>query len=312
MHTTPVIEVAHLSKNYGGAAVLEDISFKVWQGEMVGLVGPNGAGKTTLLETIEGLRKIQSGTVTVLGRSLMADHKAIQQEIGIQLQRTSLMGDITLKETLRLYKTLYKVKTDVHLLLDKVDLADMSHKKVKHLSGGQYQRFNLCLAILNKPKILFLDEPTTGLDPIARRKLWSIIEELKAAGVTILITTHYLEEAQELCDKILILYDHKIAAYDTPDNLIRELDNEKAIVIDGLNDLTEYELIELQGRWKVKTVDGQFYLYTYELGSALNEFFHWIKTKGKKVHNVSVRSSSLEDVFMMYTSSGINQEGGAA
>ena len=127
-----------------------------------------------------------------------------------------------------------------------------------------------------------------------------------------MITTHYLEEAQELCDKILILYDHKIAAYDTPDNLIRELDNEKAIVIDGLNDLTEYELIELQDRWKIKTVDGQFYLYTYELGSALNEFFHWIKTKGKKVHNVSVRSSSLEDVFMMYTSSGINQEGGAA
>lgn len=312
MHTTPVIEVAHLSKDYGGAAVLEDISFEVWQGEMVGLVGPNGAGKTTLLETIEGLRQIQTGTVRVLGRSLTTDHKIIQQEIGIQLQRTSLMGDITLKETLRLYKTLYKVKTDIHLLLDKVDLADMSHKKVKHLSGGQYQRFNLCLAILNKPKVLFLDEPTTGLDPIARRKLWSIIEELKAAGVTILITTHYLEEAQELCDKILILYDHKIAAYDTPDNLIRELDNEKAIVIDGLNDLTEYELIELRDKWKVKTVDGQFYLYTYELGPALNEFFHWIKTKGKKVHNVSVRSSSLEDVFMMYTSSGINQEGGAA
>ncbi|HVW63366.1 MAG TPA: ATP-binding cassette domain-containing protein, partial [Puia sp.] len=132
MHTTPVIEVAHLSKDYGGAAVLEDISFKVWQGEMVGLVGPNGAGKTTLLETIEGLRKIQTGSVTVLGRSLAADHKTIQQEIGIQLQRTSLMGDITLKETLRLYKTLYKVKTDILLLLDKVDLADMSHKKVKH------------------------------------------------------------------------------------------------------------------------------------------------------------------------------------
>ncbi|MBN9383291.1 MAG: ABC transporter ATP-binding protein [Chitinophagaceae bacterium] len=312
MQTIPVIEVAHLSKAYGGAAVLEDISFKVWQGEMVGLVGPNGAGKTTLLETIEGLRRIQSGTVTVLGRSLADDPKAIQQEIGIQLQRTSLMGDITLKETLRLYKTLYKVKTDVHVLLDKVDLADMSHKRVRHLSGGQYQRFNLCLAILNKPKILFLDEPTTGLDPIARRKLWSIIEELKAAGVTILITTHYLEEAQELCDKILILCDHKIAAYDTPDNLIKELNNEKAIVIDGLNDLTEYELIELHDRWKVKTVDGQYFLYTYELGSALNEFFHWIKTRGKKVHNISVRSSSLEDVFMMYTSSGINQEGGAA
>jgi len=278
----------------------------------VGLVGPNGAGKTTLLETIEGLRKIQTGTVTVLGRSLTEDHKSIQQEIGIQLQRTSLMGDITLRETLRLYKTLYKVKTDINVLLDKVDLADMSHKRVRHLSGGQYQRFNLCLAILNKPRILFLDEPTTGLDPIARRKLWAIIEELKAAGVTILITTHYLEEAQELCDKILILCDHKIAAFDTPGNLIRELDSEKAIVIDGLNDLTEYELTELHGLFKVKTVDGQFYLYTYELGPALNEFFHWIKTRGKKVHNISVRSSSLEDVFMMYTSSGINQEGGAA
>jgi ABC-2 type transport system ATP-binding protein len=306
MKKLPIIEVEDLSKDYGGVPVLEHISFTVCKGEMVGVVGPNGAGKTTLLETMEGLRKIQSGEITIMGKRLADDHKAIQQDIGIQLQRTSLMGDITLIETLRLYKTLYKVKTPIRELLDRVELADMGHKRVKHLSGGQYQRFNLCLAILNKPRILFLDEPTTGLDPIARRKLWAIIDELKRADVTILITSHYLEEVQELCDKILILCDHKVAAYDSPGNLIKELDNEKAIVIEGLADLLEEEIMDLHDRFNFKAVDGKYFLYTYELGLTLNDFFHWIKTNGKKVGNISVRSSSLEDVFMMHTASVVN------
>lgn len=306
MKILPIIEVDNLSKDYGGATVLANISFTVCKGEMVGVVGPNGAGKTTLLETMEGLRKIQSGDITIMGKKLKDDHKAIQQDIGIQLQRTSLMGDITLIETLRLYKTLYKVKTPIAELLDRVELADMGHKRVKHLSGGQYQRFNLCLAILNKPTILFLDEPTTGLDPIARRKLWAIINELKSEDVTILITSHYLEEVQELCDKILILSDHRIVAYDSPENLIKELDNEKAIVIEGLADLLEGEIMDLQDRFNLKAVDGKYFLYTYELGSTLNDFFQWIKENGKKVGNISVRSSSLEDVFMMHTASAIN------
>src|SRR5882762_10512936 len=149
MKILPIIEVKNLNKDYGGVPVLTNISFTVCKGEMVGVVGPNGAGKTTLLETMEGLRKIQSGEITIMGKRLKDDHKAIQQDIGIQLQRTSLMGDITLIETLRLYKTLYKVKTPISELLDRVELAGMGHKRVKHLSGGQYQRFNLCLAILN-------------------------------------------------------------------------------------------------------------------------------------------------------------------
>ena len=309
MDTSPVIQVNNLSKDYNGVSVLRDISFNVYRGEIVGLVGPNGAGKTTLLETIEGLRKIQSGSVLVLGKSLAESYKAIQQEIGIQLQRTSLIGDITLKETLRLFKALYNVKTDVAELLERVDLATMGHKMVKDLSGGQYQRFNLCLAILNKPKILFLDEPTTGLDPIARRQLWAIIDELKKQGVTIVITTHYLEEAQVLCDKILILCDHQIVAYDTPDNLIKKLDNEQTIIIDGLNDLDSGELAELNQKFKLKYAEGQVFIYTYELGMALNEFFDWIKGNGRKVNNIAVRSANLEDVFMMYTSSVISNEG---
>ena len=180
---------------------------------------------------------------------------------------------------------------------------------VKDLSGGQYQRFNLCLAILNKPKILFLDEPTTGLDPIARRQLWAIIDELKKQGVTIVITTHYLEEAQVLCDKILILCDHQVVAYDTPDNLIKKLDNEQTIIIDGLVDLDEVELLELNQKFKLKYAEGQVFIYTYELGMALNEFFDWIKGNGRKVNNIAVRSANLEDVFMMYTSSVISNEG---
>ncbi len=307
--STPAIEVAHLSKSYGNVLVLDDISFEVPRGSIVGLVGPNGAGKTTLLESIEGLRKIQTGNIKVLGKLVASEYKSIQKEIGIQLQRTSLMGDLTLKETLRLFTRLYDVKNDTKGLLDKVDLAEFANKKVKHLSGGQYQRFNLCLAILNNPKILFLDEPTTGLDPIARKKLWEIIAELKSKNVTIVITTHYMDEAEVLCDKIIMIYDHKIVADDSPENLIKQLDNEKTITVEGLRDLTSAQQADLSKRFKYKYIEDQLFLYTYDIGVALNDLFEWLKQQGKEVDNVAVRSANLEDVFMKYTATKIDKEG---
>lgn len=309
MDQTPVIRVQNLCKAYNGVPVLDDITFDVGEGEIIGLVGPNGAGKSTLIETIEGLRKIDKGYVEVLGRSLNADYKAVQGSIGIQLQRTSLMGDITLNETLDLFKTLYKVNTANRELLERVNLAEMAGKKVKHLSGGQYQRFNLCLAILNSPGVLFLDEPTTGLDPIARRQLWSIIAELKSKKVTIIITTHYLDEARALCDKILILSDHKIVAYDTPENLIQKLDNEKTIVVSGLGELNQLELGELESKFKVVMIDGQVILYTYDIGRVLNELFEWINLNQKRADDINIRSANLEDVFMLYSAPNAVQKG---
>ena len=306
---TPAIQVVNLSKSYGNVLVLDDISFEVPTGSIVGLVGPNGAGKTTLLESIEGLRKIQTGNIKVLGKFVATEYKAIQKEIGIQLQRTSLMGDLTLKETLRLFTKLYRVKNDTKGLLDKVDLAEFANKKVKHLSGGQYQRFNLCLAILNNPKILFLDEPTTGLDPIARKKLWEIIEELRSQNVTIVITTHYMDEAEVLCDKIIMIYDHKIVANDSPQNLINQLDNEKTITVDGLQDLTSKQQSDLTKNFKYKYIEDQLFLYTYNIGESLNVLFDWLKQEEKEVNNIAVRSANLEDVFMKYTSTKIDKEG---
>jgi len=303
-----VIQVKNLSKKYNNVVVLDNISFDIEEGNIVGLVGPNGAGKTTLLESIEGLRKIQKGTITVLDKSVETDYKNIQKRIGIQLQRTSLIGDLTLKETLRLYTALYRVKNNTKELLNKVDLAEFANKKVKHLSGGQYQRFNLCLAILNVPKILFLDEPTTGLDPIARKKLWSIINELKQQNVTILITTHYLEEAQKICDEIIILHNHKIIAQDSPENLIRQIKNEKTIVLDGLNNIDENEFFELKKQFKIKRINGQVFIYTYDIGKVLNILFQWLEKKNKEVDNISVRSANLEDVFLKYTTTKTDKE----
>ena len=308
MEKSVAIQVTNLSKSYNGIRVLDNISFNIYKGEVVGIAGINGAGKSTLIESIEGLRKIESGSIHVLGKSIEKQYKNVQQEIGIQLQRTSLIGDITLDETLTLFKTLYKVKTHNAELLKKVSLEDMAHKKVKHLSGGQYQRFNLCLAILNEPKILFLDEPTTGLDPIARRELWAIIGDLKKLGVTILITTHYLDEAQEICDKILILGNQKIIAYDTPENLIKKLDNEKTIIVSGIEGLTPIDLEELDNRFTIQHTEEKIFIYTYDIGKTLNEFFEWTQLNQKKVNDVSVRSSNLEDVFIMYTLSTINKK----
>ncbi|MGV4413934.1 ABC transporter ATP-binding protein [Chryseobacterium sp. T1] len=303
-----VIQVTNLSKSYNGIQILDDISFNIYKGEVVGLAGINGAGKSTLIESIEGLRKIEIGSINVLGKSIDKHYKSVQQEIGIQLQRTSLIGSITLDETLTLFKTLYNVKTNNSALLERVSLADAIHKKVKHLSGGQYQRFNLCLAILNDPKILFLDEPTTGLDPIARRELWTIINDLKKLGVTILVTTHYLDEAQEICDRILILGNKKIVAYDTPYNLIKKLENEKTILVSGIEMLSQTDLEELCNRFKVKYTEEKIFIYTYDIGKTLNEFFEWTKLNHKSISDVSVRSSNLEDVFMMYTASMVNKK----
>ncbi|MCJ7934774.1 MAG: ABC transporter ATP-binding protein [Chryseobacterium sp.] len=303
-----VIQVTNLSKSYNGIQILDDISFNIYKGEVVGLAGINGAGKSTLIESIEGLRKIESGSITVLGKSIDKHYKSVQQEIGVQLQRTSLIGNITLDETLTLFKTLYNVKTNNSVLLERVSLADAAHKKVKHLSGGQYQRFNLCLAILNDPKILFLDEPTTGLDPIARRELWTIINDLKKLGVTILVTTHYLDEAQEICDKILILGNKKIVVYDTPHNLIKKLENEKTIIMSGIEMLSQTDLEELNNRFKIKYTEEKIFIYTYDIGKTLNEFFEWTKHNQRIISDVSVRSSNLEDVFMMYTAAVMNKK----
>lgn len=218
-----IISVQNLVKKYGDFTAVNGISFDVQEGEVFGLLGPNGAGKTTTLEIIETLREKTSGKVFVDGKDLDSEPNEIKKVIGVQLQAAGFYPNLNLKELIALFSGLYNVETDPVVLLKSVNLEDKAKAKFKELSGGQKQRFSIATTIINKPKIIFLDEPTTGLDPQARRNLWELIRELKATGTTVVITTHYMDEAEELCDRVAIVDSGKIISLNTPDNMIDDL-----------------------------------------------------------------------------------------
>jgi ABC-2 type transport system ATP-binding protein len=218
-----IIEVKELEKNYGNFQAVKGISFDVYQGEIFGLLGPNGAGKSTTLEIIETLREKTSGTVTVNGFDLDKQPNDIKKIIGVQLQTSGYYPGLKLSELIHLFNGLYNRHIDVMELLDMVNLRDKAGAKYKELSGGQKQRFSVATTLINEPKIIFLDEPTTGLDPQARRNLWDLIEQIRRKGTTVIITTHYMDEAEVLCDRVAVIDSGKIIALDTPDKLIDDL-----------------------------------------------------------------------------------------
>ena len=218
-----IISVKNLVKKYGDFEAVKGISFDVHQGEIFGLLGPNGAGKSTTLEIIETLRTKTSGEVTVAGFDLDKDAKEIKKIIGVQLQSSGFYPGLNLVELINLFCGLYNEEVDAMELLDKVNLRDKAKAKVKELSGGQKQRFSIATTLINNPKIIFLDEPTTGLDPQARRNLWDLIQDIRKTGTTIILTTHYMDEAELLCDRVAIIDAGKIIAIETPDKLIDNL-----------------------------------------------------------------------------------------
>lgn len=219
----PIISVQNLIKDYGNLRAVDGISFEVKEGEIFGLLGPNGAGKSTTLEIIETLRPKTSGTVTVAGFDLDKAPSEIKKIIGVQLQSSGYYPWLNLKELIRLFAGLYNQDTDPIALLKKVQLEDKATAKYKALSGGQKQRFSIATTLIHQPKIIFLDEPTTGLDPQARRNLWELIREIRATGTTIVITTHYMDEAEYLCDRVAIMDHGKIIALNHPGALIDRL-----------------------------------------------------------------------------------------
>jgi len=218
-----IIEVSHLVKRYDSLTAVDDLSFSVYEGEIFGLLGPNGAGKTTTLEIIETLRGKTSGRIIVSGLSVDRDANEIKKIIGVQLQAAGYYPSLTLLELLRLFAGLYNVQVDAAAMLRRVGLEEKSRAKYKELSGGQKQRFSICTTLINRPAIIFLDEPTTGLDPQARRNLWELIRKIRDAGTTVVITTHYMDEAETLCDRVAIVEKGRIIALDTPDRLIDDL-----------------------------------------------------------------------------------------
>ena len=218
-----IISVNNLKKNYGAFEAVKGISFDVLEGEIFGLLGPNGAGKSTTLEIIETLREKTSGKVMVNGFDLDKDKDNIKRIIGVQLQTSGFYPGLTLVELINLFGGLYNQPVQPIELLKKVNLEDKSKNKFKEMSGGQKQRFSIATTLINKPKIIFLDEPTTGLDPQARRNLWELIRDIRNNGTTVILTTHYMDEAEQLCDRIAIMDEGKIIKLDSPDKMIDDL-----------------------------------------------------------------------------------------
>ena len=220
-----IISVKNLFKKYGSFEAVKGISFEVKKGEVFGILGPNGAGKTTTLEIIEGLRDATSGEIFLDGINTQKKKFEVKHKIGIQLQSSGFYDKLNLKELMELFASLYGRNIDYKEVLSEVGLLDKAKSQVKELSGGQKQRFSIASALVNDPLVIFLDEPTTGLDPQARRNLWELVESIKAKGKTIIMTTHYMDEAERLCDRVAIMDDGKIVSMDTPDHLIDQLLN---------------------------------------------------------------------------------------
>jgi len=238
----PIIQVKDLTKSYGDFEAVRGISFDVYKGEIFGLLGPNGAGKSTTLEIIETLRQKSGGTVMVDGMNLDTDPESIKKVIGVQLQTAGFYPNLNLTELIQLFVGLYQMEMDPMELLAKVDLVDKAKAKFKELSGGQKQRFSIATTLINRPKIIFLDEPTTGLDPQARRNLWNLIQEIRDNGTTVIITTHYMDEAEVLCDRVAIIDSGKIIGINSPNQLIDELvasgfEKEKEVKMANLEDV---------------------------------------------------------------------------
>jgi len=218
-----VLKVKNLKKSYGDFQAVKGVSFDVAPGEVFGILGPNGAGKTTTLEMIEGMRPIDSGKVIVDGTDVAQDPYVVKEKIGVQLQSSSFFDNLNLVELLKLFGDLYHESVHPMHLLREVNLEEKAKSKAKSLSGGQRQRFSIATTLVNQPVVVFLDEPTTGLDPQARRNLWDLVKQIQKKGTTVVITTHYMEEAEVLCDRIAIMDDGKIVAMDTPKKLIDDL-----------------------------------------------------------------------------------------
>lgn len=221
--TDVILKVSDLRKHYGDLKAVDGVSFEVKKGEIFGILGPNGAGKTTTLEMIETLRPIDGGTATIDGVDVASDPYKIRGMIGVQPQAPGFQDKTKLTELIQMFAAAYGEKVNPKKFLDEVNLGDKANEYIENLSGGQKQRFSIVAALVHNPKVFFLDEPTTGLDPQARRNLWELVQEVRGRGISVILTTHYMDEAEILCDRVAIMDSGKIVALDTPKNLIKKL-----------------------------------------------------------------------------------------
>ena len=304
-----VIEVEHLVKSYGVIKAVDDISFHVEQGEVFGMLGPNGAGKTTTVEIIEGLRTADSGRVTVLGLDVAKVPTRIKQKIGAQLQAPSLMPSLTVDELLDTFAGFYKHSLPIDDVVELLALTESRKVLVKNLSGGQQQRLSVAMALINDPEVAFLDEPTTGLDPQARRGLWTVIEDMRNKSKTIFLTTHYMEEAERLCDRVAIVDHGKIIAIDTPQELIRNYFKEKAIQFELEPPPPKIVLQTFPGTTNVAIDANEVVVYSKDIPatmSAILKYAEKVNLTGQ-LKDLHVRQATLEDVFLKLTGRRIRE-----
>ncbi len=306
MASKAVIKVSDLRKNFAKTKAVQGISFSVAKGSITAFLGPNGAGKTTTLEMLEGLLKPSGGTIEVLGFNPVKKPDEVKRRIGIQLQTANYYQFLRLKELLVLFASFYNRKVDADKLLNIVGLADKKNAYVDQLSGGQKQRFSIVSTLVNDPQIIFLDEPTTGLDPQARRNLWEIIAEIKRQGKTIILTTHYMEEAQYLADKIFIIDKGKIVAQGTTKQLIAQLPNPYRIEITSAKKIKLEKLRALSGVISGTVATNTTGEYEYSLGTknihqTLPAVVKYLEKEKIAFEDIAVAPSNLEDVFLTLT-----------
>jgi ABC-2 type transport system ATP-binding protein len=296
-----VLAVEGLTKRYGKLTAVDGISFSVPRGETFGLLGPNGAGKTTTLEIIEGLRTPDGGSITLLGKDAVRDRRAVQQRIGVQLQSQTLWAELTVEETLKMFAALFRNSVPVRGLMERFALMEKRRELVRGLSGGQKQRLSVATALVNDPEIVFLDEPTTGLDPSARQSFWDLIRELQGDGKTVIVTTHYMEEAEALCDRVAIMDRGQIMAMDTPRQLVRGLSFDSTVEC-GFAGAIDHGLLQaLPAVHDVKTEDGVFFLFTNDVAATLARLMELRDEGGSRVQSLHVGTATLEDVFIALT-----------
>ena len=296
----PVIQVENLQKSYDGLKAVDNVSFEIYPGEIFGMVGPNGAGKTTTIEIIEGLRKADSGSVRVLGVDPAQEADQIAERVGVQLQQSALPPRLRVAEALELFGSFYQQRADGTKLLERMGLAEKRNAPFAKLSGGQKQRLFIALALLNRPELVFFDELTTGLDPQARRGMWELVQDIRREGATVFLTTHFMEEAERLCDRVLIMDHGCIMALDTPEALVGSLGVEKRLVF-SLPE--EQELPSMEGLAAVSRVErsgtrvivyGQGRRFASSVVVALED-------AGVDLVDLRTEQANLEDVFFRLT-----------
>jgi ABC-2 type transport system ATP-binding protein len=301
----PALRVTDLHKSYGDVVAVDGLDLTVGAGECFGLLGPNGAGKTTTIEICEGLTEPDAGEVEVLGRRWNGDERELRERLGIQLQETQLAEKLTVEETVRLFRSFYARGRDVNEVIDVVQLGEKRDARIGKLSGGQKQRLALACAIVGDPELLFLDEPTTGLDPQSRRQLWDLIVELRASGRSIVLTTHYMDEAEKLCDRVAIVDHGRVIALGSPRELIASLGAEHVVefTVAGAapSVFDAAALRQLDGVKSAREQAGRWTLEVVELARAVPALLAELSRRQLRLGELATHSATLEDVFVSLT-----------